>query len=243
MSDLRFTYGNLLLDFSSEKVLQDNCDYKYSVFYQKDEQSELSVLCDRYGSDKGEVKPFGHPYAWASHTYADFYEGRFGHCRDHIKSVFECGLGTNNPDLPSSMGVSGRPGASLRVWRDYFPNAHIYGADIDEHILFDEERIATFFVDQTSKESIEALWNKLGVSEFDIMIDDGLHTFEAGVCLFENSFQKLRKNGFYIIEDVSGISMVNFRSYFSGKSHKVEFINLFRPNHPLGDNSLIVVRK
>lgn len=35
-----------------------------------------------------------------------------------------------------------RPGASLRVWRDFFPNAVIYGWDIDPSaMVYDEERI------------------------------------------------------------------------------------------------------
>ena len=42
-----------------------------------------------------------------------------------MKLVFECGLGTNNPDLQGNMTVDGMPGASLRVWRDYFKNAQI----------------------------------------------------------------------------------------------------------------------
>ena len=49
----------------------------------------------------------------------------------------------------------GKPGASLRVWRDYFPNAIIYGADIDKDILFAEERIKTFYIDQLDPVAIK----------------------------------------------------------------------------------------
>jgi hypothetical protein len=205
--------------------------------------SELSALCDKYGSDKGEIAPSGHPYPWPSHTYADFYEGRFWHCRTHIRNVFECGLGTNNPNLPSSMGVTGRPGASLRVWRDYFPNAHVYGADIDRDVLFQEERISTFYVDQTSPESIRALWHAVPVQEFDLMIDDGLHTFAAGISLFESSFLKLRPEGLYIIEDIFADAMLRFTAYFQTNSHKVEFVNLYRKDQEQTANGLIVIRK
>jgi hypothetical protein len=243
MSDFRFSHNGLTLNVSAEKLLSDNFDYRYCGYYQKDRQSKFSALCDKYGSDKGEIATTGHPYPWPSHTYADFYEGKFGHCRDYIRNVFECGIGTNNPAFRSSMGQAGKPGASLRVWRDYFPNAHIHGADIDRGILFREERISTFHVDQTSPDSIRLLWNSLSRIEFDLMIDDGLHTYEAGICMFEHSFSMLREAGIYIIEDVQVGALINFRNYFASRHHKVEFVNLYRPGLPLNDNSLIVIRK
>ncbi len=243
MSDLHLLFGDLTLNISCDSMLGDNCDYRYNVFYQKDLASELSALCDKYGSDKGEIVSSGHPYPWPSHNYADFYEGLFGHCRHYMKNIVECGLGTTNLNVPSSMGTLGKPGASLRIWREYFPNAQIYGADIDKNILFQEEKISTFYVDQTSPDSIDMLWKAIHSTEIDLIIDDGLHTFEAGVCLFEHSYSRLRQSGIYIIEDVAVHSMVKFRSYFKSKNYKVEFVNLYRPNRPLADNSLIVIRK
>jgi len=99
---------------------------------QKNTTNPISLLCDKYGSDKGSILEKGHPYGWPLHTYSDYYHLLFSSRRQHIKRVFKCGLGTNNPNLLSSMGSLGKPGASLRVWRDYFPNAIIYGANIVE---------------------------------------------------------------------------------------------------------------
>ena len=140
------------------------------------------------------------------------------------------------------MGKNGKPGASLRVWRDYFPNAHVYGADIDENILFEEDRIKTFHLDQTSPGSIAQLWDQLDVNDFDFMIDDGLHYFDAGICLFENSISKLAKSGTYVIEDVPYYNMQKFQEYFSNKSFKTEFVRLVRPNSVVDDNWLVVIR-
>jgi hypothetical protein len=203
----------------------------------------LNSLCDKYGTDKGEIKSSGHPYPWPSHTYADLLERYFDHCREYILNVFECGLGTNNPNIRSSMGINGRPGASLRVWREYFPNARIYGADVDTSILFKEDRIETFFVDQTNPQSVAQLFQEIKVVDFDLMIDDGLHTYDAGICLLENSFSKLKINGLYIIEDVSIQNMLLFKSYFSNHHYKVDFVNLYRKNVSINDNSLIVIRR
>ena len=41
-------------------------------------------------------------------------------------------MGTNKPGLVSTMGASHTPGASLRAFRDYLPNAIVHGADVDD---------------------------------------------------------------------------------------------------------------
>jgi len=160
------------------EMLNAGLNFRIIAHYGKNRHSLLNALCDQYGSDKGELRPDGHPYPWPSHSYADYYERLFGHCRHGITKVFECGLGTNNPNLASSMRENGKPGASLRVWRDYFPNAQIYGADIDRDILFNEDRIRTHYIDQRDPAAIDAYWQQLGETGFDFMLDDGLHVFE-----------------------------------------------------------------
>lgn len=95
------------------------------------------------------------------HTYSNYYYSLFNHFKDDVKLVFECGLGSNNPNIRGNMTVNGVPGASLKVWRDYFKNAQIYGGDIDKDILFEEDRIKTYFVDQLNTSSIEVMWKKL----------------------------------------------------------------------------------
>jgi len=75
------------------------------------------------------------------------------------------------------------------------------------------------------------------------MIDDGLHTFDAGVTLFENSVQYLDKNGTYIIEDVYSEDLAKFRQYFSQTVFKVEYINFKSPTRNFGDTSLISIRR
>ena len=238
-----FKVGHLRVDASVDEIFASNFDQSYEVYYNKNPRSLLNALCDLYGSDKGEISTDGHPYHWPSHSYADFMERTYGHCRSSVQFVFECGIGTNNPNLASSMGVTGKPGASLRVWRDYFPSAQIVGADIDANILFSEDRITTYHCDQTKPESIKSMWDRVPVERFDLMIDDGLHEVEAGACLFENSFHKLREGGLYIIEDVPVSSLFVYKDYFERKKIVFDFVNLYRKNTALMDNSLVVIRK
>ncbi len=231
------------LNLYNYKRVSSGLGFRIEVFYKKNYKSRLSELCDIYGSDKGEISQSNHPYSWPSHSYADYYSRLFSHCRGSVANVFECGLGTNNPMIPSSMGINGKPGASLRVWRDYFPNALVIGADIDSDVLFQEERIQTYFVDQLDPVSIEEMWRAVNVEFFDLMIDDGLHNFEAGTTLFVNSIQKLSPHGIYVIEDVHPSQLIEYRKFFGESSYDVEYVCLHSPDLSLSDNNLVLVRK
>jgi hypothetical protein len=216
-------------------------DYK-NISYYNNNRNILSKLCEKHGSDKGYInfKPKT-IWGWKSHTYSNYYHSLFNHCKDQIKLVFECGIGTNNPNLKSNMTSKGKPGASLRVWRDYFTNAIIYGADIDKKILFNENRIKTHFVDQLDKDTIKIMWSNFQQKNFDIIIDDGLHTEEANINLFVNSFYKLRKNGIYIIEDIHFSYLHNIEREL--KKFNPETILLGSKKSNYQDNNLMVFRK
>jgi hypothetical protein len=162
------------------------------------EATELCEIMGRYGSDKGHKNI---NECW--HNYTQIYYKLFNDIRNNKLRVFELGLGTNNPNMPSNMGINGKPGASLYGWKEFFPNSNIYGADIDRDILFETERIKTYYCDQTNPEEIKKMWNHRELWEpFDIIVEDGLHSFDANVCFFENSIYKLKRGGFYIIEDI-----------------------------------------
>ncbi len=217
--------------------------HSYLVRYNKSQSNMLSILCDYYGSDKGSADINNKLYDWYPHTYTDFYDNNFYYCRRHIKKVFECGIGTDNLNLRGNMGENAKPGASLKVWRDYFPNAIIVGADIDKEILFSDERVSTYFVDQASKQSVLDMWYEIGLDDFDLIIDDGLHTYQGGVCLFENSVEYLSGSGIYVIEDVKLVDLVKYEKYFKNYKYRVDFISLYRNDCHLLDNSLVVIRK
>ena len=152
----------------------------------------------RNQSDKGHVDICN-----VHHNYTTFYYSIFKDMCNKNLRIFELGLGTNNVNLPSNMGSNGRPGASLYGWSEFFPNSDIFGADIDSGILFNTDKIKTFYCDQTKPEIIKYMWSDPNLQEnFDIIIEDGLHEFHANVCFFENSIHKLKPNGYFIIEDI-----------------------------------------
>ena len=233
------------IHFAIRRFLEKKVKANSFIINYVSQENELNRLCHKYGTDKGQaVETLGeHALNRVVHNYADFYHFLFSNKRQNISRVFECGIGTNNEALVSSMGKDGIPGASLRVWREYFPNALIMGADIDEECIFEESRISTYLVDQTDSESIRRMWAKIGNEKYDLMIDDGLHTLVGGKILFENSISLLAEDGFYIIEDVNPWDMREFEVYFSSLPYLVYFVHLPRSGIALGDNSLVVIQK
>lgn len=215
--------------------------------YPEQRYGELALLCDIYGSDKGSLTddPIQHPYApLLPHTYTDIYEVLFqrNNMRYNAKAIFECGIGTNNPKIAGNMTKGGKPGASLRVWRDYFENANVLGADIDRDILFEEDRIKTGYLDQTNPELIANFFAQCGIDVFDVMIDDGLHTFIAAKCLFEHSIKYLSNDGFYVIEDLALHEMKKFFLYMRNKKQFiVKYLSMETPLN--WNNNLIIIQK
>ena len=144
--------------------------------------------------------------------------------------------------MPSNMGKDGKPLASLRAWRDYFKNANIYGADIDRNILNDENRIKTFYVDQTNPASIKDLFNQIGNKRFDIILEDGLHEFNSNICFFENAINFLKTDGVYIIEDVYYKDQEKFIRYFEKTSYNFSIVDIFHKKN-ISNNCLVVIKK
>jgi SAM-dependent methyltransferase len=164
--------------------------------------NQTTPLCEimtRNRSDKGNSN-----LQWAWHHYTMFYYELWKNIKDKKLRVFELGMGTTDPNIDSNMGPNGRPGASLFGWCEFFANSEIYGADVDKKILFETDRIKTYYCDQTDAECVRNMWLQPGLEDnFDIIIDDGLHRYFSNECFFENSIHKLKPDGYYIIEDIN----------------------------------------
>ena len=187
------------------------------------ERTELCEIMDAEGTDKGKIR----------HNYTLLYHFILNKRRYEIYDILEVGIGTNHTDIAFNMGPGGKPGASLRGWRRYFPNASIIGADIDERILFSEPRISTFYVDQLNGHSINKLCDNLSNIELDLIIDDGMHTYEANSKLFAHFYHKLAEEGLYVIEDVvtTQSNLARYDSLFSALGVGGFLMKLPHPNN------------
>jgi len=87
------------------------------------------------------------------------------------------------------------------------------------------------------------MWQAINKTDFDIIIDDGLHTYEAAITLFLNSFDKLKKNGIYIIEDINFIYIDKIYKKLSFYSPELIILNDSLNKYQSNDNNLILIRK
>jgi len=118
-----------------------------------------------------------------THNYTRRYEQHFEPRRKEALKLLEIGV---------------FKGGSLRMWRDYFPYAQIYGLEANPEWVFDEDRIHVFYGDETDAD----LRNRITDLGIDIIIDDGSHINSHQVASFYHLFPRLNPNGIYAVEDL-----------------------------------------
>ena len=152
---------------------------------------KLKLAFDANGSNKANY-----------HDYHLVYAGVFNEIRNP-GVIVEIGLGSGNPNILSNMGPEARPGASLRAFSSLFPGAEIIGADIDKEILFNDQSITTYYLDQLNEDSFSHLRNALSNRMIDVFIDDGLHCLEANLNSVVFAANLVRPGGWILIEDIT----------------------------------------
>jgi len=142
----------------------------------------LTELAIKYKADK-----------WGKHHYTPFYYKMFQDKRKKVKKVVEVGAGE---------------GASLYMWRDFFPKATIYSPEIEYGRLFEEERIKVIKCDQSNQSDLFRVLKESG-TDIDLFVDDGSHKPFDQVFTFLNVFPHLDSGAIYVIEDVADARIMN----------------------------------
>lgn len=170
---------------------------------------ELQDLMAKYGTDKDSV-----------HSYGNTYAALFGPIKDTTHSVLEIGVAS---------------GASLRVWRDYFQHAIVYGVDIDPAATVTDDRIVTFTADATD---YKQLITAVAGGDFDVIIDDGDHQLAHQLLTLFFLWPFLRPGGLYCIEDVQEPEVLENYS-------RVDIVTVYDLRHERDryDDVLTVLRK
>lgn len=119
------------------------------------------------------------------HTYGNSY--------DEIFELFD-----RNSNI-SFLEIGIQKGGSLLAWKDYFPNANIYGVDIVDNILPEYRKdYFTYIISDIKNDSVIEQFTDI---MFDIIIDDGSHYLSDVLFVVNTYLKKLKNNGVLIIED------------------------------------------
>ena len=142
----------------------------------------LKELFNKYGCDKAK-----------KHHYHTVYQPEFEPLQNESINILEVGV---------------FKGESASVWIDFFPNATVYGLDIFVRVsaedipILQHPRVKWLKGDSTHPSVSGAIQKAWPDVQFDIIIDDGLHTPEANAQTFRNLFPFVKSTGSYYVEDV-----------------------------------------
>jgi hypothetical protein len=147
---------------------------------------DLDALARHYGTDKSSQY----------HRYTRLYQPHFRTRRLAVRSVLEIGVGgvTSFEGFETTAG-----GQSLRMWRDYFPNAQIVGVDINEKDVRGT-RIHFERGDQSDSTFLQEVVRRYG--PFDVVIDDGSHIGRHINASYAALWPAVKPGGMYVIEDL-----------------------------------------
>jgi len=164
---------------------------RYALAYRRNE------LVDRFnaaGSDKGTEVGWG---TGVPHCYALTYEALFAGFRHEPFNLLEIGL-----DTASQQTRDPHDAPSLRVWRDYFPQASLFGYDINDFSFLELPGTITHRGDQSSREDLTCFLEAHGLPRFRVILDDGSHASSHQQISLACLFQYLEPGGLYVIEDL-----------------------------------------
>jgi len=136
-----------------------------------------------------------------THSYIDLYESLLSRKKHSAQNVLEIGLGD----------FQEKNGGSVKLWREYFTNATIFGIDIlPENRVIDELKNDSRVVLYTSTNGYDESFVKTKLShlKFDFVLDDGPHTLESMKHFIKLYAPILANDGILIIEDVQDWSWI-----------------------------------
>lgn len=160
----------------------------------------LTDIANDTGTDKGTVHN-------SAHAYTLVYEALFESLRDRPINLLEIGLAIGGPEHGASADRDVTDVPSIRMWREYFPLATIYGADISDFSKFETSWFKFSRVDCGDVSGLDAIAERFRTDgvRFDIIIDDASHASYHQQLTLLKFFDLLKPGGFYVIEDLGWV--------------------------------------
>lgn len=186
----------------------------------EEEKTLISVLEQNpmITSDKNSVCYYNYNDKWMFlqyHSYIEgFYEEHFTEYRDKKNKILEIGIDT---------------GGSIALWHEYFSNSTILGLDIKKDRMvdaYDEDKLDRAVYAYVKDAYDPVFIDTLG--SFDIIIDDGPHSFDSQLKAIKYYFPKLNKDGILVIEDIASIeyAMDLYNSIPNSRKYKKILVDL-----------------
>lgn len=154
-----------------------------------DSTNAVSDLCELGVKHPTDKCPYNTSPSLHKHPYTAVYNMLFSYMR-------------YNPIVLGEVGILDN--MSMLCWREYFPNATLYGYEYAEQRLqkaINDNLSNTTYInmDIKNKSSIsEGLSSKM----FDIIIEDSTHEFNDQVRFINIAYKHIAPGGFLIIEDI-----------------------------------------
>lgn len=147
-----------------------------------------------------------------NHRYDITYDEILYNKRDTVKNVLEIGIGLGDHYYGRiKVYPLYKQGSSLMAWKEYFPNAIVYGWDIYKCEPINNPDIKTYCINATENNNIMNFFTNNPV-KFDFILDDGSHRLEDQVKSFMLLYNYLEVGGIYLIEDVLSFNIDKFKA-------------------------------
>ena len=159
--------------------------------------------------------------------YTSVYDLLFRDRRHKVRTMLEIGV---------------LKGDSLRMWKEYFDLADIYGIDLHTYPQYLDgvfgNRMKVFLADQSKPEELKKVMAEIG--DMDFICDDGSHKLEDQITSLETLFPFLVPGGVYVIEDLKSIEEI--KPFLAKYDHFFAIPNDKKPESHDG-SILAIIRK
>lgn len=175
-------------------------------------KSELCKIGQKFGTDKSPYNKKLH-----RHPYTSVYNLIFNNLKYKKFNFAEIGILNNK---------------SIRMWREFFPNAIIYGFEFDEDLITNAklQKLHNVFykkIDVKDKMSIKSSFDKTN-RKFDVIIDDSTHNFVDQINIIKNTLPYLNTGGTLIIEDIpKDKNEYSEEKFFNSLKNELKYLDFF----------------
>lgn len=148
--------------------------------------TDLCRLGVKHPTDKS---PYNESGSLHKHPYTAVYNLLFSYMR-------------YNPIVLGEVGILDN--MSMKCWREYFPNATLYGYEYSEMRLQKavSDRLSNSHYSKMDVKDVTSIQSGLQSMMFDILIEDSTHEFDDQMRFANIAYKHVKPGGFLIIEDI-----------------------------------------